>query len=158
MCGIVGAVAQRNILPNLIDGLKRPEYRGYDSCGVALYQAGKLVRARSVDRVAHLQDVITKEALSGYTGIAHTRWATHGKPVTANAHPQFSPGAETPRIALSHNGIIEVHANGLFCLQSARLSSLISSGNHGTSPRNSERVAVCKSVRWGRLRRLLRHE
>jgi glucosamine--fructose-6-phosphate aminotransferase (isomerizing) len=109
MCGIVGGVAQRDILPNLIDGLKRPEYRGYDSCGVALYQAGKLVRARSVDRVAHLQDVITKGALSGYTGIAHTRWATHGKPVTANAHPQFSPGAETPRIALSHNGIIENH-------------------------------------------------
>jgi glutamine---fructose-6-phosphate transaminase (isomerizing) len=109
MCGIVGAVAQRNILPNLVDGLKRLEYRGYDSCGVALYQAGKLVRARSVDRVAHLQNVITKEALSGYTGIAHTRWATHGKPVTANAHPHFSPSAETPRIALSHNGIIENH-------------------------------------------------
>jgi glucosamine--fructose-6-phosphate aminotransferase (isomerizing) len=109
MCGIVGAVAQRNILPNLVDGLKRLEYRGYDSCGVALYQAGKLVRARSVDRVAHLQDVITKETLSGYTGIAHTRWATHGKPVTANAHPHFSPSAETPRIALSHNGIIENH-------------------------------------------------
>lgn len=109
MCGIVGAVAQRNILPNLVDGLKRLEYRGYDSCGVALYQDRQLVRSRSVERVANLQDEITRLGLSGYTGIAHTRWATHGKPVTANAHPHFSPGADAPRIALSHNGIIENH-------------------------------------------------
>ena len=113
MCGIVGAVAQRNILPNLVDGLKRLEYRGYDSCGVAVYHDRQLVRARSVDRVAKLEDEISKLALSGalsaYTGIAHTRWATHGKPVTANAHPHFSPNADAPRIALSHNGIIENH-------------------------------------------------
>ncbi|MCP2090354.1 UNVERIFIED_ORG: glucosamine--fructose-6-phosphate aminotransferase (isomerizing) [Paraburkholderia sediminicola] len=107
MCGIVGAVAQRNILPDLVNGLKRLEYRGYDSCGVALYQDRELVRARSVDRVATLQQEISDRGLSGYTGIAHTRWATHGKPVTTNAHPHFSPNAESPRIALSHNGIIE---------------------------------------------------
>ncbi|CAB3673907.1 Glutamine--fructose-6-phosphate aminotransferase [isomerizing] [Paraburkholderia sediminicola] len=107
MCGIVGAVAQRNILPDLVNGLKRLEYRGYDSCGVALYQDRKLVRARSVDRVATLQQEISDRGLSGYTGIAHTRWATHGKSVTTNAHPHFSPNAESPRIALSHNGIIE---------------------------------------------------
>ncbi|MFM0368823.1 glutamine--fructose-6-phosphate transaminase (isomerizing) [Paraburkholderia aspalathi] len=107
MCGIVGAVAQRNILPDLVNGLKRLEYRGYDSCGVALYQDRELVRARSVDRVATLQQEISDRDLSGYTGIAHTRWATHGKPVTNNAHPHFSPNAESPRIALSHNGIIE---------------------------------------------------
>jgi glucosamine--fructose-6-phosphate aminotransferase (isomerizing) len=107
MCGIVGAVAQRNILPDLVNGLKRLEYRGYDSCGVALYQDRELVRARSVDRVATLQQEISDRSLSGYTGIAHTRWATHGKPVTTNAHPHFSPTAESPRIALSHNGIIE---------------------------------------------------
>jgi glucosamine--fructose-6-phosphate aminotransferase (isomerizing) len=107
MCGIVGAVAQRNILPDLVNGLKRLEYRGYDSCGVALYQDRELVRARSVDRVANLQQEISGRGLSGYTGIAHTRWATHGKPVTTNAHPHFSPNAESPRIALSHNGIIE---------------------------------------------------
>ncbi|CAE6754422.1 Glutamine--fructose-6-phosphate aminotransferase [isomerizing] [Paraburkholderia nemoris] len=107
MCGIVGAVAQRNILPDLVNGLKRLEYRGYDSCGVALYQDRELVRARSVDRVATLQREISDRGLSGYTGIAHTRWATHGKPVTTNAHPHFSPNAESPRIALSHNGIIE---------------------------------------------------
>jgi glutamine---fructose-6-phosphate transaminase (isomerizing) len=109
MCGIVGAVAQRNILPNLVDGLKRLEYRGYDSCGVALYHDRQLVRSRSVERVANLQDEITRLGMSGYTGIAHTRWATHGKPVTENAHPHFSPGATAPRIALSHNGIIENH-------------------------------------------------
>ena len=109
MCGIVGAVAQRDILPNLVDGLKRLEYRGYDSCGVAVYRDRQLLRARSVDRVANLQDDISKHALSGYTGIAHTRWATHGKPVTENAHPHFSPDEQAPRIALSHNGIIENH-------------------------------------------------
>ncbi|WP_454733350.1 MULTISPECIES: glutamine--fructose-6-phosphate transaminase (isomerizing) [Cupriavidus] len=109
MCGIVGAVAQRDIVPNLVEGLKRLEYRGYDSCGVALHQDRQLVRARSVDRVAALQADIARQALAGYTGIAHTRWATHGKPVTGNAHPHFSPREEAARIALSHNGIIENH-------------------------------------------------
>lgn len=109
MCGIIGAVAQRDIIPNLVDGLKRLEYRGYDSCGVALYRDRALVRARSVQRVANLQDEISRTGLTGYTGIAHTRWATHGKPITDNAHPHFSPSADAPRIALSHNGIIENH-------------------------------------------------
>ncbi len=109
MCGIVGAVAQRDVLPNLVDGLKRLEYRGYDSCGIAVYREGKLLRARGIDRVAALQDEVARRQLSGYTGIAHTRWATHGKPATENAHPHFSPSASEPRIALSHNGIIENH-------------------------------------------------
>ncbi|CAM2166774.1 Glutamine--fructose-6-phosphate aminotransferase (isomerizing) [Burkholderia cepacia] len=107
MCGIVGAVAQRDILPNLVDGLKRLEYRGYDSCGVVVYRDRALARARSVDRVANLQREIAGQALSGYTGIAHARWATHGAPVTLNAHPHFSPSDANARIALSHNGIIE---------------------------------------------------
>ncbi|MBJ9621979.1 glutamine--fructose-6-phosphate transaminase (isomerizing) [Burkholderia multivorans] len=107
MCGIVGAVAQRDILPNLVDGLRRLEYRGYDSCGVVVYRDRALARARSVDRVANLQRDIAAQALSGYTGIAHTRWATHGAPVTQNAHPHFSPSDTDARIALSHNGIIE---------------------------------------------------
>ena len=105
MCGIVGAVAQRNITPILIEGLKRLEYRGYDSCGIALHTDGKLQRARSTARVAELEKQIDQSGLSGFTGIAHTRWATHGAPSTDNAHPHFSRG----RIALVHNGIIENH-------------------------------------------------
>ena len=105
MCGIVGAVAQRNITPILVEGLKRLEYRGYDSCGVALHVDGQLQRSRSTSRVTELQAQIQETGLSGFTGIAHTRWATHGAPSSANAHPHFS----RERIALVHNGIIENH-------------------------------------------------
>ena len=90
MCGIVGAVAQRNIVPVLIEGLRRLEYRGYDSCGVAVLANGEPLRARSVARVADLDDQVRETHLEGITGIAHTRWATHGAPVTDNAHPIFS--------------------------------------------------------------------
>ena len=110
MCGIVGAVASRDITPILVEGLKRLEYRGYDSCGVAVYDNGGLRRARSTDRVAELAADIARNHISGFTGIAHTRWATHGAPVTRNAHPHFSAlGAEEPSVALIHNGIIENH-------------------------------------------------
>jgi glucosamine--fructose-6-phosphate aminotransferase (isomerizing) len=109
MCGIVGAVAQRNITPILIEGLKRLEYRGYDSCGVALHVDGKLQRSRSTSRVAELESQMGSARLEGFTGIAHTRWATHGAPASHNAHPHFSPTEETARIALVHNGIIENH-------------------------------------------------
>jgi glucosamine--fructose-6-phosphate aminotransferase (isomerizing) len=111
MCGIVGAVAQRNIVPVLIEGLRRLEYRGYDSCGVAIHADGELKRARSVARVAELD--AQAATLQGFTGIAHTRWATHGAPTTLNAHPHFSHGtgksARSARVALVHNGIIENH-------------------------------------------------
>jgi glucosamine--fructose-6-phosphate aminotransferase (isomerizing) len=109
MCGIVGAVAQRNITPILIEGLKRLEYRGYDSCGVALHLDGRLARSRSTSRVADLEAQVRTAELQGFTGIAHTRWATHGAPASHNAHPHFSPTEETARIALVHNGIIENH-------------------------------------------------
>ncbi|MEW6100526.1 MAG: glutamine--fructose-6-phosphate transaminase (isomerizing), partial [Pseudomonadota bacterium] len=116
MCGIVGAVSQRNIVPVLIEGLKRLEYRGYDSCGVAVHQGGELRRARSTSRVAELDAQVLREGVEGLTGIAHTRWATHGAPAVHNAHPHFSHGTgprayeERPgRIALVHNGIIENH-------------------------------------------------
>ena len=109
MCGIVGAVSTRNIVPILVEGLKRLEYRGYDSCGVAVYDANGPKRARSVSRVAELDAQVKDTALSGFTGIAHTRWATHGAPVTHNAHPHFSPSDAAARIALVHNGIIENH-------------------------------------------------
>jgi len=103
MCGIVAAVAQRNIVPVLVEGLRRLEYRGYDSCGVAVLANGEPTRARSVSRVADLDQQVHETHLEGFTGIAHTRWATHGAPVTQNAHPIFSRDA----IALVHNGIIE---------------------------------------------------
>ena len=103
MCGIVGAVARRDIVPVLIEGLRRLEYRGYDSCGVAAILDGELARVRSVARVADLARQIAKKKLSSKTGIAHTRWATHGAPVTRNAHPMMS----SDEIAVVHNGIIE---------------------------------------------------
>ena len=110
MCGIVGAVASRDITPILLEGLSRLEYRGYDSCGVAVFDNGVLRRARSTERVAELSDTIARERITGFTGIAHTRWATHGAPVTRNAHPHFSGlGQDAPSIALVHNGIIENH-------------------------------------------------
>jgi glucosamine--fructose-6-phosphate aminotransferase (isomerizing) len=114
MCGIVAAVSNRNIVPVLVQGLQRLEYRGYDSCGVAVY-AGGLKRARSTSRVAELQAQVSAEHIEGGTGIAHTRWATHGAPAVHNAHPHFSHGtgadayARPGRVALVHNGIIENH-------------------------------------------------
>ena len=114
MCGIVGAVANHNIVPVLVQGLARLEYRGYDSCGVAVVANG-LQRARSTARVSELMEQINTTQLQGTTGIAHTRWATHGAPAVHNAHPHFSHGpgpdaARRPgRIALVHNGIIENH-------------------------------------------------
>ena len=123
MCGIVGAVSDRNIVPILVQGLQRLEYRGYDSCGVAIHEAslkrgqGGLKRARSTSRVSELMSQIETDHLASGTGIAHTRWATHGAPAVHNAHPHFSsgPGSLTSlenkpgRVALVHNGIIENH-------------------------------------------------
>ncbi|SDI36059.1 glucosamine--fructose-6-phosphate aminotransferase (isomerizing) [Paraburkholderia steynii] len=105
MCGIVGAVAQRDVVGVLTEGLRRLEYRGYDSCGVAVLQHGAPRRVRSVERVANLADQVQEARLAGTIGVAHTRWATHGAPVTDNAHPIFS----RDEIALVHNGIIENH-------------------------------------------------
>ena len=114
MCGIVGAVSTRNIVPILIEGLRRLEYRGYDSCGVAVHQDGQLRRARSTARVAELELNVEADKVQSGTGIAHTRWATHGAPAVHNAHPHFSHGpkaksAAAGKIALVHNGIIENH-------------------------------------------------
>ncbi|MDD2727764.1 glutamine--fructose-6-phosphate transaminase (isomerizing) [Malikia sp.] len=126
MCGIVGAVSTRNIVPILVQGLQRLEYRGYDSCGVAVHRGAAiegaqapapsgLQRARSTARVAELQQQVDQDGLASGTGIAHTRWATHGAPAVHNAHPHFSHGpgpqaqARPARVALVHNGIIENH-------------------------------------------------
>ena len=107
MCGIVGATAGRDIVPVLLEGLRRLEYRGYDSAGIAVLDGNTqplLKRIRSVGRVAELANQSTAEDLAGFTGIAHTRWATHGAPSERNAHPHVSGG-----LALVHNGIIENH-------------------------------------------------
>lgn len=106
MCGVVGAIAQRNVVPILLEGLRRLEYRGYDSVGVAVVQQGVLTRQRSTERVADLTMACQKTDLRGLTGIGHTRWATHGGPSERNAHPHFS----RELISLVHNGIIENHA------------------------------------------------
>ena len=107
MCGIVGAVAQRNVVPILIDGLQRLEYRGYDSAGLAVREAnGHLGRIRAVGKVAMLRHLVEKNPIVGELGIAHTRWATHGMPAERNAHPHMSG----EKVAVVHNGIIENHA------------------------------------------------
>lgn len=106
MCGIVGAIANRNIVPVLIEGLARLEYRGYDSAGVAILQQG-IQRVRAVGRVAELEAKATTENLNGFLGIGHTRWATHGGVTESNAHPHVSPTQAAPEIAVVHNGIIE---------------------------------------------------
>ena len=103
MCGIVAAVASRNVVPILIEGLKRLEYRGYDSAGVAVIN-GSLRRLRSPGRVAQLERLAEEQGLEGHIGIAHTRWATHGVPSERNAHPHISGG-----VSVVHNGIIENH-------------------------------------------------
>ncbi|HEY0721514.1 MAG TPA: glutamine--fructose-6-phosphate transaminase (isomerizing) [Gammaproteobacteria bacterium] len=105
MCGIVGGVAERDVVPILIEGLRRLEYRGYDSAGVAVVEGGCLDRVRLPGKVQVLADAVSAQQLKGNTGIAHTRWATHGEPSEKNAHPHICD--ET--VALVHNGIIENH-------------------------------------------------
>src|SRR5258706_404502 len=104
MCGIVGAVSQRNVVPILVEGLKRLEYRGYDSAGVAVLN-GAIKRVRRVGRVAEMENAAKAENLNGFLGIGHTRWATHGGVTEPNAHPHVS----CDEIAVVHNGIIENH-------------------------------------------------
>src|SRR6056297_20376 len=106
MCGIVGGIAERDVVPILIEGLRRLEYRGYDSAGLAVEVAGgSIERRRTEGKVQRLGDALSASPLSGHCGIAHTRWATHGVPSERNAHPQVSG----PGVALVHNGIIENH-------------------------------------------------
>ena len=103
MCGIVGAVAERNVVPILMEGLRRLEYRGYDSAGIAIRTDDGMVRVRRVGKVQELQNALDESPVRGGTGISHTRWATHGVPNETNAHPHLS----SEKIAIVHNGIIE---------------------------------------------------
>lgn len=106
MCGIVGAVAERNVVPILLEGLRRLEYRGYDSAGIAVRDvSGAIGRVRSVGKIKALETAFESNPIQGMLGIAHTRWATHGKPTESNAHPHIC----NDRVSLVHNGIIENH-------------------------------------------------
>jgi glucosamine--fructose-6-phosphate aminotransferase (isomerizing) len=105
MCGIVGVVAERNSVPILMEGLRRLEYRGYDSAGIAVLEDGHVARLRTVGKVRVLQEALDAAPIGGHVGIAHTRWATHGVPTTDNAHPHISRDG----VAIVHNGIIENH-------------------------------------------------
>jgi glutamine---fructose-6-phosphate transaminase (isomerizing) len=127
MCGIVGAIARRNVVPILIEGLKKLEYRGYDSAGLAVVN-GRMHRLRSTGRVAQLDQLVGQHSLAGNVGIAHTRWATHGKPTETNAHPHVSGP-----ISVVHNGIIENHEE-----MRARLKR---QGYHFASETDSEVIA-----------------
>ena len=107
MCGIVGVVATYDVIPVLVDGLRRLEYRGYDSAGVAVVSENNLLeRVRKVGKVAELSNALEENPVSGTTGIAHTRWATHGMPSEQNAHPHVCH----ERVAVVHNGIIQHRA------------------------------------------------
>lgn len=129
MCGIVGVVAERNAVPILMEGLRRLEYRGYDSAGLAVIDASRtLARVRAVGKVKALQEALEADPLSGSTGIAHTRWATHGIPTTSNAHPHVSGP-----VAVVHNGIIENHE--------ALRAALIRDGYLFTSQTDTEVIA-----------------
>ena len=105
MCGIVGGIAQRNVVPILLEGLKRLEYRGYDSAGLAVINNRQIFRKRELGKVKGLEALLEADPITGQIGIAHTRWATHGKPSTANAHPHIC----RHKVAVVHNGIIENH-------------------------------------------------
>src|SRR5512143_1619051 len=106
MCGIVGYVGGRDAVPLILDGLRRLEYRGYDSAGIAVVKDGVVVRRRSAGKLQNLADSLAHEPLDGEWGLGHTRWATHGRPTEENAHPHQDCSG---RIVVVHNGIIENH-------------------------------------------------
>src|SRR6058998_2298587 len=130
MCGIVGYVGAREATPILLDGLRRLEYRGYDSAGVAVMNGAGLVVRKLAGRVNGLSEALGRDPVHGGTGIAHTRWATHGAPNTLNAHPHVDC---TGRIALVHNGIIE-NADAL-------RAALQLSGHHFRTDTDTETLA-----------------
>ena len=132
MCGIVGAIAQRNVVPILVEGLRRLEYRGYDSAGVAVLEDGpdrNLIRVRAPGKVAQLVERLDAMPRSAQLGIAHTRWATDGGPTEANAHPHIC----NEQVAVVHNGIIENHAE--------LRSDLVQAGYKFTSETDTEVIA-----------------
>ena len=130
MCGIVGYIGKKNALPIVMNGLKALEYRGYDSAGVALWDGAKIKFEKTIGRVAALEEKISRKSWEGKSAIAHTRWATHGKPSDRNAHPHTDC---TDGIFLVHNGIVENHAE----LKEA----LMREGHHFKSDTDTEVLA-----------------
>jgi glutamine---fructose-6-phosphate transaminase (isomerizing) len=130
MCGIVGYVGPRDVVSVLLDGLRRLEYRGYDSAGVAVVNGGRVLGSKRVGKLANLEEVLLATPLSGSAGIGHTRWATHGRPSDSNAHPHLDCNG---RIAVIHNGIIENHA--------ALRAELVKKGHRFASETDTEVVA-----------------
>src|SRR5690348_5032992 len=130
MCGIVGYIGPRNVTTVLLEGLRRLEYRGYDSAGVALVDGGKLVGTKRVGKLGNLEEELKVHPLTGTAGIGHTRWATHGRPSDSNAHPHLDCKG---RIAVIHNGIIENHAPLRF--------DLLEKGHSISSETDSELIA-----------------
>ena len=150
MCGIVGAVTQRNTYKILIEGLHRLEYRGYDSAGLSIIDAeSKLQTRKNIGKVAELEAVVAENPVMGFTGIAHTRWATHGEPSTLNSHPHTSTG-----IAIVHNGIIENHevlkkeltANGYEFLSATDSEVIAHLVNYYSNTAKDLREAVQKTI------------
>jgi glutamine---fructose-6-phosphate transaminase (isomerizing) len=151
MCGIVGGIAQRNVVPILLEGLKRLEYRGYDSAGMAVINGREIYRKRELGKVKGLEDLLQADPISGTIGIAHTRWATHGKPSTANAHPHICRN----KVAVVHNGIIENHEqlrgiqkeNGYKFTSETDTEVIVHEIYHAMETSNSLLTAVQKTVK-----------
>ena len=140
MCGIVGGIAERNVVPILMEGLRRLEYRGYDSAGIAIRVDEGILRIRRVGKVQELQNALDETPVHGGTGISHTRWATHGVPNEANAHPHRS----SDKIAIVHNGIIENYEELRDDLKEKGLHIHLRHGHGNRRPSDPLQPAKCR--------------
>ena len=143
MCGIVGVLGKHETAPILVEALKRLEYRGYDSAGIATVNSGTLDRRRAVGKLVNLQDLLVHEPLAGKSGIGHTRWATHGEPNVKNAHPH-----QTAQVAVVHNGISSASVTSFIKMTDAACPSIgfNQSGRTGSDTGDSKNPEVCTTT------------